>query len=195
VTGELSFLPIHAAGMVQEDGIVEYATDYIVSSYIPTLAALTKSRVDWRVVPHHEVTGILGACKNSPGQAVLGNVEWEIDLIKACFTRSAAQVLHLSSPDTTSKQLRTALANKCPHILHLACHGEQAKNPLDSAFLLSDGRLSIQDLMDIRLPDGVLAFLSACQTAKGSERQPDQAVHLAASMLFCGFRSVVGTMW
>jgi CHAT domain-containing protein len=49
--------------------------------------------------------------------------------------------------------------------------------------------------MRLRLPHAVLAFLSACQTAQGSEKQPDQAVHLAASMLFCGFRSVVGTMW
>jgi CHAT domain-containing protein len=61
--------------------------------------------------------------------------------------------------------------------------------------MLSDGMLSIQDLMTMSLPDALLAFLSACQTARGSERLPDQAVHLAASMLFCGFRSVVGTMW
>jgi CHAT domain-containing protein len=91
--------------------------------------------------------------------------------------------------------LQEALEGQGAHILHLACHGEQADSPLDSAFLLSDGRLTIQDLMSIRLPNAVLAFLSACQTAKGSEDLPDQAVHLAASMLFCGFRSVVGTMW
>jgi CHAT domain-containing protein len=66
---------------------------------------------------------------------------------------------------------------------------------LDSAFLLSDGKLSIQDFMTMRLPDAVLAFLSAYQTARGNEDVPDEAVHLAASMLFCGFRSVVGTMW
>jgi CHAT domain-containing protein len=40
-----------------------------------------------------------------------------------------------------------------------------------------------------------LAFLSACQTAKGDQNQPDQAVHLAASFLFCGFKSVIATMW
>lgn len=40
--------------------------------------------------------------------------------------------------------------------------------------------------MNLNLPTAMLAFLSACKTAKGSEEQPDQAVHLAASMLFCG---------
>jgi CHAT domain-containing protein len=41
----------------------------------------------------------------------------------------------------------------------------------------------------------MFAFLSACETAKGDRSQPDQAVHLAASLLFCGFRSVIATMW
>jgi CHAT domain-containing protein len=49
--------------------------------------------------------------------------------------------------------------------------------------------------MDLKLPKAMITYLSACETAKGGKKQPDQAVHLAASMLFCGFRSVVGTMW
>jgi CHAT domain-containing protein len=81
------------------------------------------------------------------------------------------------------------------HILHLACHGHQHEDPLKSCFALQDGRLTISALMDLKLPKAMLAYLSACETAKGDKKQPDQAVHLAASMLFCGFRSVVGTMW
>jgi CHAT domain-containing protein len=194
VTGELTFLPIHAACMSQ-GGILKSAADYLVSSYIPTLSALTKSRANWTPVPRSDVTGILAACKNSPAQAPLYNVEREIDVAAACFTQSFAQVSHSSSPNTSSQLLRKQLTDTSAHILHLACHGEQAEKPLKSAFLLSDGRFCIEDLMAIRLPHAVLAFLSACQTAKGSEHLPDQAVHLAASMLFCGFRSVVGTMW
>jgi CHAT domain-containing protein len=60
---------------------------------------------------------------------------------------------------------------------------------------MQDGGFSIQDLIELNLPHAVLAYLSACETAKGDERAPDQAVHLAASMLFCGFRSVIATMW
>ncbi|KAJ7226876.1 hypothetical protein GGX14DRAFT_348119 [Mycena pura] len=33
------------------------------------------------------------------------------------------------------------------------------------------------------------------RTAKGDEKVPDEAIHLAATMLFTGFRGVVGTMW
>jgi hypothetical protein len=67
--------------------------------------------------------------------------------------------------------------------------------PLKSGLLLQDGKLSIEDILRLRLPQAMLAYLSACQTAKGDNNAPDQAIHLAASMLFSGFRSVIGTMW
>jgi tetratricopeptide (TPR) repeat protein len=194
VTGSLTFLPIHAAG-ITEGGAAESASNYFVSSYIPTLSALSKSRADWSSISRNMLTGVLAACRDFVDWTPLTSVEQEIEVTYACFRDASAQVVHLSSPNTTVQVLREALEGQSAHILHLACHGLQAASALDSAFLLSDGRLTIQDLMSIRLPNAVLAFLSACQTARGSEHLPDQAVHLAASMLFCGFRSVIGTMW
>jgi CHAT domain-containing protein len=194
VTGELSFLPIHAAGEARS-GVLECAADYFVSSYIPTLSALTKSRAGLPSFPRNEVTGILAACRNSPHQPRLDNVEKEVRIATDCFTRASARILHSSSPNVSSTLLQEVFAQKSTHVLHLAYHGVQAENPLESAFLLSDGRLTIETLMHIRRPDAMLAFLSACQIAKGSADQPDQAIHLAAYMLFCGFRGVVGTMW
>ena len=81
-------------------------------------------------------------------------------------------------------------------VLHLACHGYQdTRNALNSGFVMSDRMLTVAHLMALQLPNALLAFLSACETAKGDRAQPDQAVHLAAAMLFVGFKSVVGTMW
>ncbi|KAJ7229110.1 hypothetical protein GGX14DRAFT_346526 [Mycena pura] len=37
-----------------------------------------------------------------------------------------------------------------------------------------------------RNPTLELAFLSACQTAMGDQSLPDEALHLAASLLFAG---------
>ena len=46
-----------------------------------------------------------------------------------------------------------------------------------------------------RLPNVRLAFLSACQTARGDIGTPDESTHIAAAMLFTGCQSVVGTQW
>ena len=80
--------------------------------------------------------------------------------------------------------------------VHFACHGSQdIENPLSSALLLGDGDLKVSKIMQKRNTNASLAFLSACETAKGDEGSPDEAMHLAATMLFAGFRGVVGTMW
>lgn len=80
--------------------------------------------------------------------------------------------------------------------LHLACHGKQDWNdPTKSAFSLYDGPLSIPNLMRTAGDSAELAFLSACQTAKGDLHIKEEAAHLAAGMLAVGFCGVVGTMW
>ncbi|KAF8212892.1 hypothetical protein K438DRAFT_1477185, partial [Mycena galopus ATCC 62051] len=89
-------------------------------------------------------------------------------------------------------------------LVHFACHGTQDVDlPLNSSLILSDGPIKVSDLM--HRADGynprhiakgsALAFLSACETAKGDAQTPDEAMHLAATLLFSGFRSVVATMW
>lgn len=81
-------------------------------------------------------------------------------------------------------------------ILHLACHGfQRAGRPLESGFVMQDEVLTISRLMSLNLPNAFLAFLSACESARSDEKQPNQSITLASSMLFAGFKSVVGTMW
>jgi CHAT domain-containing protein len=83
------------------------------------------------------------------------------------------------------------------HVVHFACHCKQdAKDPLESGLILHNGiRLKVKEIMKQSTPNASLAFLSACETAMGAENSPDEAVHLAASLLFVGFRGVVATMW
>lgn len=87
-------------------------------------------------------------------------------------------------------------------IMHFACHGIQdPNNPLDSGLILTDGCLKIAKIMqgqgneDINVKSMSLAFLSACETAKGDQDTPDEAIHLAATLMFAGFHKVVATMW
>jgi CHAT domain-containing protein len=125
----------------------------------------------------------------------LPKVKIEVETIESVATKAGVTCKASSEGGYTKEQIGRELASA--NVVHIACHGIQhATNPLESAFHISDGtRLSISDLMDFNLKHAHLAFLSACETAKGDRQQPDQAIHLAATMLFVGFRSVVATMW
>jgi CHAT domain-containing protein len=196
VTGELGFLPIHAAGNYRDASPV-CAADYVASSYIPTLSSLTKARACWEPIPRTQLGGLL-VCEDSSNNErtrYLPEAAEEVNIVRACFESAKAQILNTPSAHTSLATLRSLLEETPAHILHLACHGIHDSDPLRSALVLQDGNLTIRDIMDLHLPNAVLAVLSACQTAKGDRNAPDQAVHLAASMLFCGFKSVIGTMW
>ncbi|KAH9995902.1 hypothetical protein BJV74DRAFT_795149 [Russula compacta] len=69
--------------------------------------------------------------------------------------------------------------------------------PFDASFQLhGDGRLTLIDIFRSHLPAAEFAFLSASHTAEQTDESiADAALHFAATMLNCGFRSVVGTMW
>lgn len=83
-------------------------------------------------------------------------------------------------------------------LVHFACHGtlEEGK-PFNASFELHcDERLTLLDIIRSRFPAAELAFLSACHPAELTEEDiADEGLHLAATVQFCGFRSVVGTMW
>lgn len=95
---------------------------------------------------------------------------------------------------TTAEQLLEYVPRA--NVVHLACHGFHSPgHPLECGFVMQDRTLTVARLMELRLSNAFLAFLSACETARSDEKQPNQAVHLAATMLYAGFKSVVGTMW
>jgi len=82
--------------------------------------------------------------------------------------------------------------------VHFACHGIlEIGKPFDASFKLhGDDRLTLLDIVHSQLPTAEFAFLSACHTAELTEESiDDEGLHLAAALQYCGFRSVVGTMW
>lgn len=52
------------------------------------------------------------------------------------------------------------------------------------------------DIVRANVPNAEFAFLSACHSAEQTPTgAQDEVLHLAAAMQFCGFLSVIGTMW
>ena len=183
-TGPFAFLPIHAAG-VYGLGNSEGIFDYAVSSYTPTISTLLRTTPSistpfrMLVVIQSQSLG----CTIDELQKIEDRVPNEF-LVKLGVSGSPASV------EAVMSSLRDV------SIAHFACHGEQdGANPLDSALILEDGRLKVSRIMGQPMSGASLAFLSACQTAKGDGKLPDEAMHLAATLLFAGFRGVVGTMW
>ncbi|KAJ6601514.1 CHAT domain-containing protein [Mycena sp. CBHHK59/15] len=199
-TGILTFLPIHAAGLYGKHGS-DCASDYIISSYSPTLSALLDPPSN--PVDRFQMTVLIQP--HTPLLSLLPGTETELTQIQKRVPEQWLTSLGGVAPTTVD----LAKANiRKSSIVHFACHGTQdLANPLDSSLILTDGLLTINHIMHGRhgsskSPGSVsteksmsLAFLSACETAKGDERIPDEAMHLAATLLFAGFRTVVGTMW
>lgn len=179
--------------------MVEFCSDYMVSSYTPTLAALVSARRNLKTIPLSEAKVMPVAVPDALNLPLLENTSVEIDIISRTVPPTSLLHHHARSTPTVDDILSRLSALDpalSPSILHLACHGKQdPKNALESGFAMHDGLLTISKLMQVEMPNAFFAFLSACESATGDRRQPHETVHLAASMLFAGFKSVLATMW
>jgi CHAT domain-containing protein len=193
-----STLPLHAAG-IYEGPLSERIScaDCVVSSYTPTVTTLLRlQRAARPPLPRNSISLALVAERRAHERylpTIHGVVQESMEV--AAIARSAG-IDNLEQMIGSTSVSSTAHALEAVNIVHLACHGTQDNtDATQSGFCLGDGRLTIEKLMDIKLDNAFLAYLSACQTATGDKDQPDQVMHLAAAMLYSGFKSVVATMW
>jgi CHAT domain-containing protein len=197
-TGEFALLPIHAAGIYNGPAETRVCcSDYVVSSYTPTLSALlnAQNKAPQTSPSRINILAVGEDARTLPRLQRLWFVEREVmtveEMAKASKHECSVETIaaHATVEGITDR-IQTA------HFVHLACHGTQDQtNALDSGFHLSNGQLTISKLMDLNLDKAWFAYLSACETAKSDAKQPEQAVHIAAAMLHAGFKSVVATMW
>ena len=192
-TGPFAFLPIHAAGIYSPNG-TDCVSDYVISSYTPTLTALLDPPT--RTAPWFKMTAVIQP--DAPDCSPLPGAEQELKKIVQRVPNQWLTSLQSTTVETALNHLQDS------SIVHFACHGTQdLENPLNSGLILSDGRLDVARIMHTPLDGDVdmmknsikLAFLSACETAKGDAHTPDEAIHLASTLLFARFCGVVATMW
>ena len=192
-------LPLHAMGPIPSDdgGEDRYFLDLYIPSYTPTLSALipASERCDLGshnldfpsllLVAHFDVP--------SPDMS-LSEVCKDVEVVQALEKRLS--VRSLISEGATPTSVLDGLRNH--QFIHFVCHGMlEVGKPFDAGFeLYGNKRLSLLDIVRSRLPAAEFAFLSACHTAELTEgSSADEGLHLAAAVQYCGFRSVVGTMW
>jgi CHAT domain-containing protein len=188
------FLPIHAAGFydTQHSQPGQKVSDFVVSSYVPTLSILALSP-NPDTAPSGDLRLLAVGQPPSDGQSPLPGVNTELRHIREVIRDStSAQTTLVESSVGTVEEVLTLM--KEAEWVHFACHGIQ--DGVNSGLCLADQRrLKLRDIITLSRPRGGLAFLSACQTAMGDERLSDEAIHVAAGMLFAGYGGVIGTMW
>ncbi|KAF8461958.1 CHAT domain-containing protein [Russula ochroleuca] len=183
-------LPLHAMGPIPSDdgfGSPQYFLDLYIPSYTPTLSTLIESNNSGSNTSNKPSILLI-----SQPDASLPGARGEMRAVQATNTQVTTLSSSMATPTTVLERLRDH------RFAHIACHGIlELGKPFDASFkLYRDKRLSLLDIVRSQLPEAEFAFLSACHTAELTEESiADEALHLAAAMQYCGFRSVVGTMW
>ncbi|MGW0990851.1 CHAT domain-containing protein [Streptomyces sp. NPDC002486] len=203
LAGPLGLLPIHAAGRHrQRTG--HTAMDRVISSYTPTIRALSHAR---RATPPTAPPGkaLIVAMANTSGAHPLPYVRSEVENLKR---RLPQHVVLTDDPGAGAEHTHDAVAtaaNVFAHLAdcslaHFACHAvSDAADPSRSGLLLHGHRttpMSVADLASASLVHARLAYLSACRTALTADlRLVDEAIHLTSAFQLAGFRHVIGTLW
>ncbi|KAF8552255.1 hypothetical protein OG21DRAFT_1416447 [Imleria badia] len=193
-TGPFVFLPIHAAGIygTRHSQPGNKVSDFVVSSYVPTLSILVPSLTP-TVIPSDDLRLLVVGQPPSDGLPPLPGVDIELEHIRAVIGHSPSVRTTLLESSVGTVEEVLSLMQEADWV-HFACHGIQ--DAADSGLCLADRRrLKLRDIIALSRPRGGLAFLSACQTAMGDEHLSDEAIHIAAGMLFAGYGGVIGTMW
>jgi CHAT domain-containing protein/tetratricopeptide (TPR) repeat protein len=186
-------LPLHAMGPIpsRKPGKPRYFSDLYIPSYTPSLSALIDSRkASTRTLERPSLILVAQPDDSLPG--VTGEIKVILERALKARVAVTGLVSSRATPFTVLEGLRGS------RLAHFACHGVlEPGKPFEASFKLHEGeRLTLLDIVQSRLPNAEFAFLSCCHAAEiTADSVSDEALHLTAAMQYCGFRSVVGTMW
>lgn len=185
-TSPLASLPLHIAS----DGDME--PPYI-SSYITAITSLLRAQSSNNDDVSLKVLAV--GCSDVANHSPLPGIMKEMEILKDCLRGETLN--QLVDNKATVEEVKQQLATHS--WVHLSCHGYPASSndAYRSYFVLTNGNLYMSDIIQQQqnAPNARFAFLSACHTATGVSKLGDEAMHLAASMSFLGFRGVIATLW
>ena len=172
-----------------DGGELRYLLDLFICSYTPSLSALIQSRSRDSGSRSSDRPSVLLIVQTDSSLPTVGG---EIQVVRALD----AEVTSLISEGATPAAVLDGFHHH--QFVHFACHGIlEAGKPFEAGFELYRGeRLTLLEIVRSHLPTAEIAFLSACHTAEVTEGSiTDEGLHSSAAVQYCGFRSMVGTMW
>ncbi|GEM_PF-2681764 len=183
VPGQLSVLPLHAAGYPDENGRWTCLFDRWTIAFAPSLAVLARPR---EALPAN-------------GCHLLAVTDPTRDLDYPTNPAEAAapwSKVHRAPGLSATRSRVTSMLAQC-HYASFLCHG--LWDPFDpdrSGLQLADGMLTVADLRAAGMERCRLAVLAACQSGLTSLRwTPDEMQGLPSALLNAGVGAVAATFW
>ncbi|QYA95766.1 CHAT domain-containing protein [Streptomyces anulatus] len=200
--GPLAHFPLHAAGhhlqAPPEGESRRTVMDRVVSSYAPTVRALSHARAQHagRKTPSGESGPprvLAVAMPHTPGARDLPGARTEYERLSHIFP----MVEGLVGEEATCQAVLSSLATH-PWV-HFACHaGADPDDPYRNHLLVHDhavNPLNVLEISRLRLKKPEFAYLSACSTAVTRRDLADESLHVVTAFQLAGFPQVVGTLW
>ncbi|KAJ7801676.1 CHAT domain-containing protein [Mycena leptocephala] len=175
--GAFAGLPLHASP----------PTDEFIHSYTATLGSLLDAyaKKPFSTAPKLAVVAVTHTDSNRSNslKGVAPEVNQIVSIAKDLLGDQA-------TVDAVKLQLQD-----CSWV-HLACHGYQnLEFPTESYLQLYGGKLELDSILRMPLPNAQFVFLAACQTAMGDAKLVNESFHLGGGFITAGFQSAIGTMW
>ncbi|MFJ1831177.1 CHAT domain-containing protein [Streptomyces sp. NPDC088178] len=185
-TGQLSLLPVHAAGHhTARDGRTVF--DRVVGSCTPTLHQLLRARLRGAHRPPDR--SLVVAIGDLPDYR-LPAAGREAEVAGARLPGARMLLDGAADPDSVREELAMAAW------VHIACHATtDVGEPSASRLALAGGALSVVDIGRLRIRDAHFAYLSACGTARGGDVLSDEVIHISSAFQLAGYSHVIGTLW
>jgi CHAT domain-containing protein/tetratricopeptide (TPR) repeat protein len=143
----------------------------------------------------------VAATSETRSAVIVGDPDGTADSLAAATAEvaGAAAAFARATVLTGGRASREAVLRELPNhdVAHFACHGlGYPANPLDSFVLLADDqRLTLRDILRLRVWRMRLCVLSACDTATVGTQAPDEYLSLPTGLLLAGTAGVIATQW
>ena len=185
--GALSLLPLHVASTVpDDDGIWHDRSDGLVFRYAPNARVLRRAQSRAGRLAGKPLRVLTVGVATAPGELPLACADDESAGVFERFREQGAE-----RPTPASRDMVLAAMDRCG-IWHFACHGvHHPTNPLDSALVLGDERLTLRSIFARSEASSRLAVLAACRTATPDARLLDEVVSFPSALLQAGVAGVV----
>ena len=173
--GPLSLLPLHAAKNSPQPAIA-----FAPNARIVAAAGQQKAARPGRVL-------VVAPMTEDPG---VGDIDAEL----AAASAHAAGAEVLRGAAATRDRVLAEFPRWSAY--HFTCHGHaDDDDPLASGLQLSDGLLTVGDILAHRAPGAHLAILSACESSIPHADLLDEALGLPAAMMEAGMQGAIGALW